>query len=424
MLLLTSVATTNPTIFTFFKSLILVLFIISLFFLYCFSIIPFSFYVGLVIIGFFGIDNRNIGFLLLVLVLFPLIYWISAFESKSINFNSLLITLFILLLSCFLIHSLLLFFLFFEYLIILLFFILLIFIPSFYRMRSAFWFFLFTIFGNFLFIFSLFIMISSNFLFCLISIFPFFIKVPSFPFFYWLPEVHCEVNSTIPLFLAGLLLKLSIYGIMRFILSSFFLSLRFLSSFIICFTLIGIIVASFSCFRYFDLKKIIAFSSILHLNLSLVSILSLNCSGLLSGILISISHGFTSSSLFLLCGLLINKTYSRYCDSFFFMNTQLRGLLICFLLSNLSFPGSLNLVGEILPFIAILSIDDVFGLLFLFCSFWNTFFWFLLFNRKLPYPSCFSLSHCNFLLLIWFLFLLYVSGIYYLLFDLKKLIVK
>ena len=96
-----------------------------------------------------------------------------------------------------------------------------------------------------------------------------------------------------------------------------------------------------------------AFSSILHLNLTLVSIYSLNSIGVLSGIITSISHGFSSVGLFLFAGLLINKTYSRYLDSFFFIDSIFREVLIFFLLANLSFPGSFNLVSEILALINI-----------------------------------------------------------------------
>ena len=124
-------------------------------------------------------------------------------------------------------------------------------------MINAFFFFVFTIFGTISFTISLLIMISFDFLFSLIIILPWLIKIPSFPFFYWLPEVHCEANTSIPLLLAAILSKLSIYGLIRFVLSSFFLSIRLLSSFIVSFTLVGIIVAFSSCFRYFDLKKII-----------------------------------------------------------------------------------------------------------------------------------------------------------------------
>ena len=70
-----------------------------------------------------------------------------------------------------------------------------------------------SIFGSITFIISLLIVILSQLLISsLFILFPFFIKIPSFPFFYWLPEIHCEVNSSISLFLAGLLLKLGVFG--------------------------------------------------------------------------------------------------------------------------------------------------------------------------------------------------------------------
>ena len=71
---------------------------------------------------------------------------------------------------------------------------------------------------------SVFIVMNFNLVvMVVILLIPFFIKIPSFPFFYWLPEVHCEVNTSTSLFLAGLLLKLGVFGILRFIFSSLFL---------------------------------------------------------------------------------------------------------------------------------------------------------------------------------------------------------
>ena len=102
------------------------------------------------------------------------------------------------------------------------------------------------------FILSLLIFISSNSLFIILISIPILIKMPSFPFFYWLPEVHSESNSSISLLLAGLILKLSIYGLIRFILSTFYLSLQFLTTFLLTFTLLGVLIITCSCFRYFD----------------------------------------------------------------------------------------------------------------------------------------------------------------------------
>jgi len=112
----------------------------------------------------------------------------------------------------------------------------------------------------------------------------------------------------------------------------------------------------------------------LHLNLTLVSLYSLNSIGVLCGIVTSISHGFSSFGLFLFAGLLINKTYSRYLDSFFFIDAILRGLLLLLIIGNLSFPGSFNFVGEILALISIVSIDSFFCFSFLLSSFFSTFF--------------------------------------------------
>ena len=208
-------------------------------------------------------------------------------------------------------------------------------------------------------------MIFSISLFSLLIILPFLIKIPTFPFYYRLPEVHCEANTSISLFLAGLLLKLSIFGIIRFILSTYYLSLRFLSSILIYITLIGIIIINCSYYRYFDLKKIIALSSILHLNLTFYSILSLNSSGIFSAIIIPLPHSLSSIGPSLFMGLLINKTNIRLLDSLFFISSILRLLLSFFLLANNSFPGSINPIAEILTLLSIISIDALFSLFIL-----------------------------------------------------------
>nr|YP_010729733.1 Nad4 [Neorotalia gaimardi]WEF49973.1 Nad4 [Neorotalia gaimardi] len=361
------------------------------------------------------LDNSNIGFNILIIILFPIINWISESETKSNQYVIIFIPLFILLLLCFLLSSLLLFFICYECLIILSFFILFIFIPSFYRIRTAFFSFLFSVLGSINFILSLFYIISSISLFSLLLILPFLIKIPTFPFYYWLPEVHCEANTSISLFLAGLLLKLSLFGIIRFILCTFYLSLRFLSSILIYIILIGIIIINSSYFRYYDLKKIIALSSILHLNLTFYSMLSLNSSGIYCSIIIPLSHSLSSIALSLFMGLIINKTNTRLIDSLFFISSILRLLLSFFLLSNNSFPSSINHIGEIFALLSFISIDLLFSLFFLFISFLSTLFWFIVLNRKLPYHSSYyQLFSIYYLLLYWLVLSNYIIGIYWL----------
>ena len=125
------------------------------------------------------------------------------------------------------------------------------------------------------------------------------------------------------------------------------MSLRYFSTILIYIILIGIIIINCSYFRYYDLKKIIALSSILHLNLTFHSMLSLNSSGIYCAIVIPLSHSLSSIGLSLFMGLLINKTNTRLLDAFFFISSILRLLLLFFLLANNSFPSSINHIGEI-----------------------------------------------------------------------------
>ena len=276
----------------------------------------------------------------------------------------------------------------------------------------------FTRFGSLAFILSLFLwIVFTDSLFIILVITPLLIKLPSFPFFYWLPEVHSESNSSISLVLAGLILKLSIYGLARFLLSTFFLSLQFAAAFLLTFTVLGALVIACSCFRYFDLKKLIAFSSIMHLNLALASLLSLNSCGLLSGMFISLSHSFSSVALFLLAGLLINKTYSRYTDSIFMLDLTLRLMFVLFVLANLNVPGSVNFLGDLLSLTAVASIDPFFLLSFLFSSFLSSLLWFIIINRKLTYNYSYSLCFTPLCVLMWLSIVIFYLGIWWLFYQ-------
>ncbi len=381
-------------------------------YLYWYSWIPYPFYCGIIISN-LVIDNGNFGFILLIFILFPLIDWAATFESKTWNFSILFILLLIGLFLSFLLFTLLLLLIYYELLIIGLFLIIFLFIPSYYRIRSAFYLFIFSTIGIIPFIISLLIFVLSDWLLCsLFIVFPFYIKIPCFPWFHWLPEVHCEVNTSISLFLAGLILKLGIFGMIRFILCCFCLMKGFLCSFVIAFSILGLFIISCSCFRFFDLKKIIAFCSILHLNLTLISIYSFSLIGLLCGILSCISHGFSSISLFLFSGLLFNKTYSRYFDSLFYIDSIWRGIFLFFILANLSFPGSFNFIGEILALISISTIGSFLCFLFLISAFFFFVYFFLILNRKLPYQSCYSsLNLIEFFLFLQLLGIIFSIGL-------------
>lgn len=211
---------------------------------------------------------------------------------------------------------------------------------------------------------------------------PFIIKIPTFPFYYWLPEVHCEVNTSTSLFLAGLLLKLGIFGILRYIFNSIFIFILFISSCIYSICLIGIFIVLGCSYRCFDIKKIIGFSSILHLNIILMSIMLFNYISILSGIITSLSHGFCSIGLFLIVGLLINKSYSRYMDSWFFIDYGYMIILGLFILCNLSFPGTFNFIAELLCYICLLEVDCYLFYFYIGYSFIYYWYWFIIMNKS------------------------------------------
>ena len=151
------------------------------------------------------LDNSNTGFNLPVIILFPIINRIAESETKSNQYTNILGFCFWLLLWCFLIDTLMIFFICYECLIVFLFILLFIFIPSFHRIRTSFFSFLFSVLGSINFILSLFYIVSSISLFALLLIVPFLIKIPTFPFHYRSPEVHCDSILILALLLIILL---------------------------------------------------------------------------------------------------------------------------------------------------------------------------------------------------------------------------
>ena len=145
------------------------------------------------------------------------------------------------------------------------------------------------------------------------------------------------------------------------------------SSILIYITLIGILITNRPYPRYYDLKKIIALSPILHLNGTFHAMLSLNSCGIFCCIIIPLSHSLSSIGPSLIIGLLINKTKTRLLDSLFFISSILRLLLLFFLLANNSFPGSINPTGELYALLSVLSIESLSCIFFILVSFISTF---------------------------------------------------
>jgi NADH-quinone oxidoreductase subunit M len=181
-------------------------------------------------------------------------------------------------------------------------------------------------------------------------------KIPMFPFHIWLPEAHVEAPTVGSVLLAGILLKLGVYGFLRFSLSLFPEASLYFSPFVYLLSVLGVIYASLSAIRQTDLKRIIAYSSVAHMNLVTLGIFSFNTIGIEGSILQSISHGFVSGAMFLLVGILYDRYHSRflyYYGGLVHMMPVYSVFLLIFTMANIALPGTSSFVGEFLLLLGI-----------------------------------------------------------------------
>lgn len=186
----------------------------------------------------------------------------------------------------------------------------------------------------------------------------FLIKLPSLPFHTWLPDAHVEAPTPVSMLLAGILLKMGCYGLIRFGLDFFPAVVVKLAPALAILGAVNIIYAAYTALIQTDLKKVIAYSSISHMGFILLGLASLNTAGYSGAVFQMFSHGLISAALFMLVGMIYERTHTREISEFGGLAKVMPQTFYLFILAamaNLALPGLSGFVGESLVFYGIFS---------------------------------------------------------------------
>ena len=365
-----------------------------------------------------GVDGLSIYFVLLTTIIMPislLSNWTSIHENAK-SYVIIVLLLETLLLAVFLVLDILLFYVFFESILPPLFILIGLFGSS-NKVRASFYLFLYTLLGSLFLLLSILTMSSimgttdfdvlfkSNFnyitqLFLFYGIFiAFAVKTPTIFLNTWLLKAHVESPLGGSIILAGIVLKLSLYGVLRLILPILPKASLDYTYIVYLIGVITIIYASFSTLRTIDIKELIAYSSVSHAAVYLMGVFSNTIQGIEGGIILGLAHGFVSSGLFICAGGVLYDRSSTRLITYYRGMAQMMPLfsLLFFILSlgNCGVPLTLNFVGEFMSLYGVFERLPIMGVFASSSIIFSAAYTIFMFNRIVfggSYPKSFETS--------------------------------
>ncbi|EEY24116.1 NADH dehydrogenase subunit 4 (mitochondrion) [Verticillium alfalfae VaMs.102] len=332
-----------------------------------------------------GVDGISIYFVLLTTIIMP-IALLANWNSIKENLKFYLITILLLetlLLAVFMVLDILLFYIFFESILPPLFLLIGLFGSS-NKVRASYYFFLYTLWGSLFLLLSILTMYSimgttdfdalfkTNFDYTMQFVLfggvfiAFAVKTPTIFLNNWLLKAHVESPLGGSIILAGIVLKLSLYGIFRLILPILPKATLDLTFIVYTIGVITILYASFSTLRTVDVKELIAYSSVSHAAVYLIGAFSNTIQGIEGSITLGLAHGFVSSGLFICAGGIL---YDRSGTRMIYLYRGVAQLMplfsiLFFILSlgNCGAPLTLNFIGEFMSLYGVFEKLPVLGL--------------------------------------------------------------
>jgi NADH-quinone oxidoreductase subunit M len=179
----------------------------------------------------------------------------------------------------------------------------------------------------------------------------FAVKVPMFPLHTWLPDAHVEAPAAGSIILAGVLLKMGVYGFIRFAVPFFPDAAAYFRPLLLSLAVVGIIYGSLMSFAQKDMKKLVAYSSVAHLGFVMLGVMAVSVEASTGAIYQMLNHGVSTGALFLLIGIVYERTHTRAIADYggiAKVTPMFAGAFLIILLSSIGLPGTNGFVGEFL----------------------------------------------------------------------------